>query len=133
MPIISVSLRKGTTLEYRQAISESIQHAMIDVLKLPEDDYFQITHELEPGNMVYDPNYYGIKRGDRGVFIQFVFNQRAASVKQALFAATVANLMRNPGMRQEDIYMNIIECAPENWWAYAREVNPVTGTDARMS
>ena len=47
MPLIQVWLRKGTAPAHRQGISKSIHRAMVDVLGIPEDDYFQVTHELE--------------------------------------------------------------------------------------
>jgi len=132
MPIIYVSLRKGTTAGHRKAIAQSIQRAMIDVLKIPDDDYFQVTHELEPENMIYDPNFLGVARGPNAVFIQLFFNHRPADLKRALFAAIADNLARAPGYRREDVFMSIAETTFENWWAHGRSVNPETGTDARM-
>lgn len=133
MPLINVWLRKGTAPEYRKAISGSIHKAMMDVLKIPEDDYFQVTGELDPENMIFDPNYFGIPRSEKMVFIRFSFNARPAAVKQRLFEATADNLVTSPGIRREDLGMSILELAPENWWAHARTVDPDTGTDSRMS
>ena len=133
MPLINVWLRKGTTPEYRKAISDGIHKAMMDVLKTPEDDYFQVTGELDAENMIFDPNYFGVPRSEKMVFIRLSFNARPAAVKQRLFEATADNLVASPGIRREDIGMSILELAPENWWAYARTVDPDTGTDSRMS
>jgi 4-oxalocrotonate tautomerase len=132
VPIIHVYLPKGETQDFKNAIARSIQDAMIETFALPEDDYFQITHETDPANLHYDRNYFGVKRGEKPVMISLSFNVRPPEPKKALFAAVVRNLTASPGIPIEDIYMNIIECAPENWWAYARTVNPETGTDARM-
>ena len=133
MPIIYVSLRKGTSSAHRKAIAHSIQRAMIDVLKVPNDDYFQVTHELEPENMIYDPNFFGVARGPNAVFVQLFFNHRPAALKAALFNAIADNLVREPGLRRQDVLMSICETTFENWWAEGRTVNPQTGTDARMS
>lgn len=132
MPLIYVSLRKGTTPSHRKAISQGIQRGMIDVLKIPLDDYFQVTHELDAENMVYDPNFFGVPRGPNAVMIQLFFNHRPAALKAALFEAIADNLVREPGFRREDIFMSISETTFENWWAYGRAINPLTGTDARM-
>jgi len=132
MPIIYVSLRKGTPVAYRKAIAQGIQRAMISTLRIPDDDYFQVTHELEPENMIYDRNFFGVARGDNAVFVQLFFNHRPADLKKALFAAIADNLVRDPGLKREDIFMSIVETAFENWWAQGRAVNPETGTDSRM-
>ena len=132
MPIIYVSLRKGTTPAHRKAISQGIQRAMIAVLKIPNDDYFQVTHELDAENMTFDPNFFGIPRGPGAVIIQLFFNYRPAALKAALFEAIADNLTREPGLRREDIFMSISETTFENWWAHGRTIDPRTGTDARM-
>ena len=134
MPIIQVYLRKqDTSPEYRAGIAASIRQAMIDPFKVPDDDYFQVTHEVKPENMVYDRNYFGVPRGEDAVFIVLTFNHRPPEPKHALFAAIVDNLGQRPGIERQDIYMNITEVAPENWWVHARTVNPETGTDSRLN
>jgi phenylpyruvate tautomerase PptA (4-oxalocrotonate tautomerase family) len=133
MPIIHVNLHRGTSPEHRQAIANSIQSAMIEVMRIPEDDYFQVTNEYDRGNIHFDRNYFGIPRGENPVLIELRFNTRPAEDKGALFEAIARNLTRNPGIKVEDIYMNIVECAPPNWWAHARTIDAQTGTDSRMS
>ena len=133
MPIINVSLRKGTTVEYRRGIADSIHRAMHETLQTPEDDYFQITHELDPENLIFDPNYFGVARSEKFVIVQLFFNARLAVVKERLMQKIADNLVASPGLRAEDIMINIAEVAPETWWLAGREIDPATGTDARMS
>ena len=133
MPLIHVYLKKGTTKEYKQAIGDGIRQAMIDVLGLLDDDYNQVTLELEPEDMRYDPNYFGVPRSEKCIFVSIAFNAgRTPEMKTRLFETVAANLVKNPGMRIEDVMMVIMEVARENWWAYARTVDPVTGFDSRM-
>lgn len=47
MPMIQVWMRSGKDKAYRAAVSAGIHQAMMSVMNLPEDDYFQVTHELE--------------------------------------------------------------------------------------
>ena len=134
MPLIHVYLKKGVTREYKRAISDGIYRAMIDVLHLPDDDYNQVTFEMDPEDMRYDPNYFGVHRSEKVVFISITFNNgRAPETKTQLFETIAANLVKSPGMRIEDVMMYILEAARENWWAYARTINPETGLDSRMA
>lgn len=133
MPLIQVWLRKGTTPRHRKSISDGIHRAMVDVLGIPEDDYFQVTHELDAEDMLFDPNYFGLPRSERFIRIRLSFNARPAAMKQKLFETIAENLVRDPGLDKADMGMSIVETAFENWWAHGRRVDPATGTDSRMS
>jgi phenylpyruvate tautomerase PptA (4-oxalocrotonate tautomerase family) len=132
MPFTNVYLRKGTTPEYRRAISQAIHRSMVDVLHIPADDQFHVIHELSPDNMIYQPVSFGIERGERFMFIQMFFNERQDDEKNALFAAIVENLQASAGVPKEDIGIVVVETGRPNWWAHGRVVNPATGYDARM-
>ena len=134
MPLINVYMKKGVTKEYKKAISDGIRQAMMDVLGLPDDDYNQVTFEMEPEDMRYDPNYFGVPRSEKAIFFSITFNVgRTPETKQRLFQAIVDNLTKSPGMRIEDIMGFIVERAAENWNANARTGDPGTGSDSRMT
>ena len=131
MPIIHVYLAKGHSQDFKNAIAHNIQRAMIKVLGIPDDDYFQVTHEKDLNDLYFDRNFFGVKRSDQPVIICLSFNTREPAIKASLFDTIVENLTTSPGVPIEDIYMNIIECAASNWWAYARTIDPETGFDSR--
>ncbi|MEV6015112.1 MULTISPECIES: tautomerase family protein [unclassified Streptomyces] len=133
MPLITVHLRRGTTPEYRRDVSTALHKAMVDVLKIPEDDQFHVFHEVTPDNFVIQPVVFGLPRGERAMFIQLAFNERSADRKNELFRAIVDNLRRFAGVPEEDVMIVVFETARENWWAAGRVVDPDTGYDARMT
>jgi 4-oxalocrotonate tautomerase len=133
MPLIQVWLRKGTTQEHRKSIADGIHRAMVDVLGIPEDDYFQVTHELDSEDMLFDPNYFGLPRSERFIMVRLSFNARPAAMKQKLFETIAENLVKDPGLDRADMGMSIVETTFENWWAHGRLVDPDTGTDSRMT
>lgn len=134
MPMIQVWMRSGKDKAYRAAVSAGIHQAMMSVMNLPEDDYFQVTHELEKEeNYIFDPNYFGMPRSPDFLMIRLSFNARPAAVKQRLFETIADNLVKSPGLRREDLGMSIVETTFENWWAHGRRVDKETGTDERMS
>lgn len=132
MPFFHVSMRKGTSDEHRRAIADSIHQGMLESMGLPEDDFFSVIHELDDANFRYPATFWGIPRTDAMIFIQFWWNARAAVTKQIIFDTIADRLVESPGLRREDIIMNINEPAPENWWIVGREVDPRTGTDRRI-
>ncbi|NOJ40151.1 tautomerase family protein [Bradyrhizobium australiense] len=115
MPLIHISLRAGKPEAYRQAIFDSVYRAMRETLDVPEDDQFMTIAEHEAANFRYG-DAYGIARSDDVVFIQItVFNTRTSEQKKALFRPTAELLGESPGIRPEDVFVNVLESAKENW------------------
>ena len=116
MPLLHISLRAGKPDAYRQAIFDSLYRAMREALNVPEDNQFMTLSEHEPANFRYGASYLGISRSDDLVYIQItVFDTRTAEQKKALFRRTAALLGESPGIRPEDVFVNILEAAKENW------------------
>ncbi|MGW4125728.1 tautomerase family protein [Nocardia sp. NPDC004711] len=133
MPLITIYLRQGTTPEHRRNVSAALHKAMVDVLKIPQDDQFHVFLEVTPDNFHMQQIVFGLPRGERTMLIQLSFNPRTAEQKNELFQEIVANLRVFADVPEEDILMMILETARENWWAAGRVVDPETGYDARMT
>jgi phenylpyruvate tautomerase PptA (4-oxalocrotonate tautomerase family) len=115
MPLLHISLRAGKPEAYRQAIFDGLYRAMRDALNVPDDDQFMTITEHEPTNF-RTGNAYGVERSADVVYIQItVFDTRTAEQKKALFRRIAELLGENPGIRPEDVFVNILESAKENW------------------
>ena len=116
MPLVRIALRKGKSPEYRRAISDSIHRAMVETIKIPEQDRFQIVTEHDDASLVYDPSYLGISRSDGVILVQITLSAgRTVDVRKALFARIVQLLRESPGVRPEDVFVSLVEVAKENW------------------
>jgi 4-oxalocrotonate tautomerase len=116
MPLSRIFLRKGKSPATKQAILDGIYLAMRETFDVPENDRFMVVSEHEPENFDYDPGYLDIKRSDDLVIIQLtVSNTRPRAQKQALYRRIVERLSDKPGLRPEDIFINLVEVLPENW------------------
>jgi 4-oxalocrotonate tautomerase len=115
VPIIHISLRAGKSEAYRQAIFDGLYRAMRETLNVPEDDQFMAITEHEAANF-RTGNGYGIARSADVVYIQItVFDTRTAEQKKALFKRTAELLGKNPGIRPEDVFINVLNSPKENW------------------
>ena len=115
MPLIHVSLRKGKPEAYRQAILDGLYRAMRETLDVPEDDQFMTISEHDAANF-RTGNGYGINRSADVVYIQItVFSTRTPEQKKALFSRIAELLGQNPGIRSEDVFVNLLDAAKENW------------------
>ena len=62
MPLARIDLIKGKSVEYRQTIGDAVYGAMVEILKAPKDDRFQVITEHDGANFVYDPHFFGVDR-----------------------------------------------------------------------
>ena len=116
MPLSRISLRKGKSAAYRKAIADGLYKAMRDTFDVPENDFFMTFSELDADSFIYSRDYLDIARSDDFVVIQLtVSNTRPQAKKLALYRAIAQNLTANPGLRPEDIFINLVEVLPENW------------------
>ena len=89
---------------------------MVETINVPADDRFQVFTQHEPEGLVYDPKYLGIERSDDIVVIQITLNTgRTLEMKRALYRAIAENLAKDPGLRKEDVLVNLVEVPKENW------------------
>ncbi len=116
MPLTRVSLRKGKSPAYKRAILDRVYSAMRETFDVPEDDRFMLIDEYDAGDFLYGANYLGIARDDDLVIIQMTVSAtRTVEQKKALFKAIAERLSRDPGIRPENIFINLVEVAKENW------------------
>lgn len=116
MPLTHISLRSGKPEAYHQAIFDSVYRAMRDTFVVPEDDQFMAISEHDAANFRYGASYFGITRSDDLVLIQItVSNTRTVEQKKALFRRIAELLGESPGIRPEDVFVNLVEVAKENW------------------
>jgi phenylpyruvate tautomerase PptA (4-oxalocrotonate tautomerase family) len=116
MPLTFISMRSGKSDAYKQAIFDGLYRAMRETFSVPEDDQFMTITEYDSVNFRYGPAYAGINRTDDVIFVQIsAMNTRSVDQKKALYRRTVDILGDNPGVRAEDILINILEGARENW------------------
>jgi len=79
-------------------------------------DRFQIVTEHPSGNLIYDPAYLGIQRTDDIVIVQITLSTgRKLAQTRKLFRRITEILAENPGLSPQDVMINLVEVAWENW------------------
>lgn len=116
MPLIHIALRAGKPEAYRQAVFDALYRAMREALGVPEDDQFMTITEHEAANFRFGRSYLGIDRSDDLIYVQVtVFDTRTTAQKQALYQRAVELLAAAPGLRPQDVFINVLEARKENW------------------
>src|SRR5215469_6581670 len=116
MPLVRISLRRGKSAQHIAAIRNSIYRAMIESFNVPQNDRFILVSQHDAEEFDYDPNYLDIARSDDLVIVQIACNNtRTVEQKQAFYRSVVEKLSADPGVRPEDVFINLLETVKENW------------------
>jgi phenylpyruvate tautomerase PptA (4-oxalocrotonate tautomerase family) len=116
MPLARIDLKQGKPAAYRKAILDGVYHALRETFDVPEDDRFMLVTEHDDGGFAFGAHYLGFERSDDLVMIQLtVNNTRTVEQKKRLYRRIVERLAANPGVRPEDVLINLVEVAKENW------------------
>lgn len=115
MPLVRIDLRQGKDAGYREEIGRVVYEAMVSV-GVPEKDRFQVITEHDVSGFLFDPSYLGIDRTDDLVIIQITWNEgRTVEQKKTLYKAIADGLAASPGIRPQDVFINLVEVKRENW------------------
>jgi 4-oxalocrotonate tautomerase len=115
MPLVRIDLRKSKDAAYREQVARVVYDAMVGV-GVPVNDRFEVVNEHDADNFQYDPDYLGIHRTDDLVIIQITWNEgRTVEQKKQLYKTIAEGLAKSPGIRKEDVLINLVEVRKENW------------------
>ncbi|MGL4262920.1 MAG: tautomerase family protein [Afipia sp.] len=116
MPLVRIDLAKGKSAEHRKAIGEIIYTAMTETINVPADDKFQVITEHAPEELNFPKSYLGIAYSKDIVFIQITLNAgRTVEMKKAFYKRIADDLHAQLNIRREDVFINLVEVAKENW------------------
>lgn len=119
MPFTRISLLRGKSPGYLQALSDSLHQALVESFEVPPDDRFQAIHQHAPGELVFDRHYLGGPRTDDFVLFAITAGKpRTSEVKRRFYKRLIARLAEAPGLRPEDV-MVIITTTQRDEWSFA--------------
>ncbi|HEY7510468.1 MAG TPA: tautomerase family protein [Vicinamibacteria bacterium] len=116
MPLVRITVARGLGAERLAAMGEAVHRALVSVANAPVDDRFQVIEEVAPESLVFSPSYLGIEHRAPLAFVQVFLNVgRTVEVKKALYAALADAVAGTSPIRREDVIVNLVEVARENW------------------
>lgn len=129
MPFARISLNAGKSPEYLKAISQSLYEALVESFEVPKNDNFQVFHQLQPGELVFDRDYLGGPRSEDFIVFHITTGKlRSLEVKQRFYRHLVKNLAAAPGIRPEDVMIIIAQSTFEEW-SFASGICAATPND----
>jgi phenylpyruvate tautomerase PptA (4-oxalocrotonate tautomerase family) len=116
MPLVRVTVARGLGAARLAEMGAALHRALVTVANAPADDRFQVIEEVPAENLVFAPSYLGIAHRAPVAFVQVFLNAgRTVEVKKALYAALADAVAATTPIRREDVIVNLVEVARENW------------------
>jgi 4-oxalocrotonate tautomerase len=116
MPLVRISLLEGQPKSQHTRIGDAVHRALVETISIPVQDRFQIITEHHAADFIFDPSYLDIARTNALVIIQITLNTgRSLELKRALYKRVAELLAKDAGLRKEDVLINLVEVAKENW------------------
>jgi 4-oxalocrotonate tautomerase len=116
MPLVRIDLARGKPPAFRKRVGEIIYNAMRETINVPENDKFQIITEHAADEINVAGSYLGNNYTQDILLIQITLNAgRTVEMKQALFKRVADDLHDQLKVRREDVVINLVEVAKENW------------------
>lgn len=116
MPLITLTVRKPKTAEFKTAVLDAV-HAALVTTGVPVADRFQRVLELEADDFRFDPNYpdLEIPRTDEFVLIEILWSAgRSVKIKKTLLQTLMLSLAQY-GLNTEHVMVCFKETTWENW------------------
>ena len=116
MPLVRIDLRRGKSAEYKKAICDGVYQALREIFKVPENDRFMVVTDRDDSDFIHSQTYLGIEYTKDFVILQLtVSNTRTVEQKKQLYARIVALLAENPGIKPQDVFINLVEVDVSDW------------------
>jgi ketosteroid isomerase-like protein/phenylpyruvate tautomerase PptA (4-oxalocrotonate tautomerase family) len=126
MPFVNISLARGKSDEYLEAVSRAVHDALVAELGMKPEDDFQVIHQHEAGELVFNRNFRGGPRSDDWILFTITDGlDRGERAKRRFYKTLVRLLEEGPGVRPADVFVMMTVTPPENF-SFA---DGVIGTD----
>jgi len=117
MPLARINIARSASAETVRVISDIIYDAMVNVANVPAHDKFQVVTRHSEDELIYpEEGYLGVTYTPSIVLIQITWNSgRSTEVKKAFYKAVAEGISEKTGMRKQDVWINLIDVAREDW------------------
>jgi len=116
MPVAKIHVLEGQYDELRLTnVSKAVQDALVSILKIPPDDFFQIIQVLPRNRFLHTPSFLGMKYSDQLILLELTFiSGRPKETRLALLKKLNERIVANAGISSDDLLIMLFEIPGEN-------------------
>ena len=110
MPLVTITMMKGRSGEFKRSILDAVHDSLVTAFKIPDHDRNQRIIEIETDNLEYPQG-----KSDNFITIEMtVFPGRSIHAKKVLYQEIVSQLSRL-NIQGDDILIVLSEPPLDNW------------------
>jgi len=116
MPLAKIHVLEGRYDHNRLAkVSGAIQAALMNTLRVPPDDFFQLIFELPKNRFLHTPGFVGMHYSDDLIILEVAFIQgRPKETRLALLKDINTRVVSAAGISPDDMMITLYETPGEN-------------------
>ena len=116
MPVAKIHILEGQYDENRLSkVSRAVQNALMSVLKVPQDDFYQIIIALPRDRFLHTPSFLGMNYSDDLIMLEITFIAgRAKETRLALLKALNDGIVGSVKISPDDLLIQLYEVPGEN-------------------
>ena len=117
MPLAKIHVLEGRYDERRLSnVSRAVQDALVSILKIPPDDFFQLIHVLPRNHFLHTPSFLEMKYSDDLIVLEIAFiTGRPKETRLALLKELNARIVAGAGISPDDLMIQLSEQPGENF------------------
>ena len=116
MPLAKIHVVAGRYDEARIAkVSGAVQAALMNTLRVPPDDFYQLIFELPKNRFLHTPSFVGMHYTDDLIILEIAFIQgRSKETRLALLRDINTRVATAAGVSPDDLVITLYELPGEN-------------------
>lgn len=116
MPFVNISLARGKSAQYLEAVSNAVHEALVAELNMKPEDNFQLIHQHDPADLIFHRTFRGGPRSDDWIMLTIIDGlERGERVKRRFYATLIRLLQDGAGVRPADVFVIMTSTLPENF------------------
>ena len=115
MPLLNIYLQEGKDQAYIETLRDTIHKTLIETWSIPEDDCFQIYHEIKQGHFFINPVMWDMNRTGDVIVIHITSAPRTKEMKLSFYQQLPSKLESAIGLSPDDVFISIISNDMEDW------------------
>jgi hypothetical protein len=127
MPLLRFDLIEGRSESEIRKILDATHEVLLETLKVPKRDRYQVVHEHKRSRIVVEDTGLGFVRSDRVLLLQVTSRPRSREMKENFYRLLVERLASRCGIPPDDVIVNFVTNADEDWSFGAGRAQFLTG------
>jgi phenylpyruvate tautomerase PptA (4-oxalocrotonate tautomerase family) len=115
MPLVKIHVVEGRYDAARIAkVSDAIQSALMNTLRVPREDFYQLIFELPKDRFLHTPSFAGMHYSDDLIILEVSFIGRPKETRLALLKDINSRVAATAGVSPDDMMIMLYEVNGEN-------------------